>query len=213
MERFVYVLAGAVALAGFTSSQAETKRELGAHFHGTAALNVVLDGDQVRAELVMPAMDMVGFEYAPRTDDEKAAAKAALAKLSRDALAILGLPKAANCTVDDTDVETVMLSGEEEHDEHGHHDEHDEKHGEAKHAEAEHGHDEHGHHDEHGDEETHSEVRASYRLTCAAPGAIDHLDVDYFAIFERAEKLNVQAVGPWGQTSGTLTADASRLSF
>lgn len=46
-------------------------RALGAHVHGIGELNVAIDGEALLVELISPAMDLVGFEHAPRTEAQR----------------------------------------------------------------------------------------------------------------------------------------------
>jgi Protein of unknown function (DUF2796) len=48
-------------------------REHGPHVHGMAELNVALDGNVLWIELNSPAMNIVGFEHAPQSAEQKAA--------------------------------------------------------------------------------------------------------------------------------------------
>jgi hypothetical protein len=59
----------------------------GAHEHGHGHLNLVLDGNQLMIELQAPAADLVGFEHAAKSDEEKAQYAKAMAQLKQpDAL-------------------------------------------------------------------------------------------------------------------------------
>ena len=77
-------------------------RELGAHEHGHATLSLAVEGDEVEMELEIPAESVVGFEYAPESDADKAAVETATATLS-DPAALFTLPD--GCTVGETEVE------------------------------------------------------------------------------------------------------------
>ncbi|QLH38301.1 MAG: DUF2796 domain-containing protein [Defluviicoccus sp.] len=193
---------------------AETVRQHPPHVHGRGALNIVLDGRALTAELSVPADDLVGFEHPPRSQAEKSAIRSAVETLD-DAARILGLPSTAACVQDDTDIHSPLLEGEHAHDEDGG------PHGETAHHDADdvvdqerhEGHEEHGneHGGEHGGHEEHAEFHVIYRLTCADPDALSQLTVGYFEAFARAQALAVQAVGPWGQTAATLTRNKPNL--
>ena len=205
----------------------EETRELGAHEHGHGGLNIAVDGDVLAIELTAPGYDIVGFEYAAKSDADKAAIDAGLAKLS-DPLSLFGLPDGANCTV--TSAKAELHSEDEHHDDH--HDEHDEKHDDHDHdkVHAEHeghdhddqekDHDDHedhaaeGHedHDEHDhddhDEENHSEFHAEYQLSCANPAELTSIALSYFAQFPNAKELEVQLVTDTGASKVEATAAA-----
>lgn len=67
-----------------------------AHEHGAATLNVAAEGQRLSIEFASPAVNVVGFEHAPRSEAERAAAKKA-ESLLRDAGKAFGLPAAADC--------------------------------------------------------------------------------------------------------------------
>ncbi len=209
MMKRVLLCSAAVSLAW--PALAEDSRELSAHEHGSGALNIAIEGDQLAMELEVPGFDIVGFEYEATTDADKAAIEAAMETLG-DPLALFVLPEAAGCAVTEASVE---LHGDEEHDEHDHeehaegedhdHEEHaeGEDHDHEEHAEGEdHDHEEHAEgeahddhdHEEHAEEASHSEFHAEYLMTCNDMAALNRIELSYFATFENAEELEVQLV-------------------
>ena len=130
---------------------------LSAHEHGAAELDAALDGATLEIELRSPAMNLVGFEHAPRSDADKAKIAGARKQLEQPD-SLFGLTPAAGCTLAKTELESPLFEGghshehehehEHEHGEHGH-----EAHAKDEHAEADHGsanaqasgHDEHDH--------------------------------------------------------------------
>ena len=66
------------------------------HEHGKVTINAALDGNQLLIELDSPAVNVVGFEHTPRTDDERAAVSAA-AKLLGNGRGLFTLPTQARC--------------------------------------------------------------------------------------------------------------------
>ena len=104
-------LAVATLLASIAVSQAEEKRELGSHEHGHVTLAVAIEGGRLEMELEAPGQNIVGFEHAAETDEQKAAVEKARTQLA-DAAAVFTLPEAAGCTADEAKVE---LHSEGEH--------------------------------------------------------------------------------------------------
>ena len=51
---------------------AETSREHAAHEHGHAAMDLILDGEEMLLEIHSPAYNLFGFEHAPNTAEQKA---------------------------------------------------------------------------------------------------------------------------------------------
>ena len=56
-------------------------RQHEAHEHGSARLNVALEGADLYVEFVSPAANIVGFEYEARTEEEKRTVHEALETL------------------------------------------------------------------------------------------------------------------------------------
>ncbi len=163
------LITSALLTAGLTSiSVAQTERDLGAHEHGAASLNVALQDNLVIIELDSPWNNLIGFEHAPSTDEQHA--------MVDDAMALLNTPASlfsfvgTDCTPTETSIESTLETSDhdddhkdehsdnhdEEHkDEHAHGDEHKDEHDHDHEHKDEHDHDhkhEHEHKDEHGHE-------------------------------------------------------------
>lgn len=79
-----------------------------AHQHGVVRIDLAVDGGKVTVAVDMPLDSLVGFERAPRTDAERQAAAAALARM-RDGAALLRFDAAAQCELVDARVEAPVL--------------------------------------------------------------------------------------------------------
>jgi len=215
MKKELGIAASLVSLCVAPALAEGEKRELGAHEHGHSALNVAIEADRVEMELIAPGADIVGFEHAAESAEDKAAVEQAEAALG-EPLVLFGFTDAAGCVVETAAVE---IEGEE-HDEHGHEDEahaEEEHHEEGEHAEAEHeeheegehveaGHDDH---EEHADEASHNEFHAEYALTCSTPDSLDGIDfAAFFEAFAGAEEVEVTVISEKGQTSYEVERDA-----
>ena len=66
------------------------------HEHGVAQLDVAVEAARVTLLLALPLDSLLGFEHAPRTDGEKSAADAALARLNA-AATLFHIDPAAGC--------------------------------------------------------------------------------------------------------------------
>ena len=192
-----------VALIVSTPVLAEDTRQLDAHEHGVGELNIAFEGAQIAMEFHAPGADIVGFEYAPTSDDDRNAVDAALAVLESP-LKLFELPKAAQCEVLSASAE---LEAEDDH-----HDE-DKQHDEDEH----HDHDDEAHeeddHDEHAEAAGHAEFHAEYLLTCAHPDAIDAITFAYFQAFPNAREVHVQAVTATGAHAFEVSNDMPRLDL
>lgn len=79
-----------------------------AHEHGVARLDIGVEAGRVVIELDTPLDNLVGFERAPRTDAERAAVAAAVARL-RDAAALFRIDSAAGCKVGKVELVSAPL--------------------------------------------------------------------------------------------------------
>ncbi|MCX4065013.1 DUF2796 domain-containing protein [Pseudomonas sp. S1Bt30] len=169
---------------------------LGAHEHGVARLNAVLDGQTLELELDSPAMNLVGFEHVASSAADKAKVAAAREQLENP-VALFNLPKAAGCKVSSQELNSPLFGDKPEAD----HDDDDDA-TDGKGAAA------HEHHHDH------SEIHAHYQFTCATPTALGNLDLtQVFKTFPATLKIQVQLIGPSGQQGVDATATAATLKF
>lgn len=141
------VLSGAAALG-----DEAPMRQLGAHVHGAAELDVAVDAGSGAALVVLSgaAYNFFGFERAAASDEERAAIDAAYAAFER---APVAFPAVAGCTLATVDIEAKRGGHDRSHGhDHGHNHDHGHDHGD------DHDHDghDHGHGHEHSDEHDHS---------------------------------------------------------
>jgi len=176
------------------------RRDHEAHVHGSAAMDVAALGSDVEISLRSPAMNIVGFEHAPRTDEQHARLDDAVAGL-RDGAALFGFGN-AGCALRE-----VEVHHEYEADGHGH-DEHEDHEHDDDHAGHEDGTDGNEHEDGHGDA-PHSEIRAHYEFACE--GGVTRLATTLFERFPRTESLRVQFLTDDAQGAQTLTAESPVL--
>ncbi len=217
------------ALALLTASpvMAEETRHVDAHEHGVGQLDIAFDGTEIAIELHAPGADIVGFEYAAKSSEDRAAVDAAVAKLAAP-LDLFVLPAAAECSVVQASAELESEEAHEEHSDHEHEDEHakheheeekqdDHEHEEehAKHEHEEEKHDDHDH-DEHEAEEggaEHTEFHAEYALTCAKPSALSEINFAYFEAFPNALELEVQVLSDAGANAFEVERDNPTLDL
>ena len=159
------------------------------HVHGVGQLDVAFETGELQIELRSPAADVVGFEHAPRTPEQRAALEQAMDRLEQGA-DLFALPPAADCRLAQAQARSPHGSDAEGQ---GHDDHHD------------HGHD-HGHHDG-----GHSEIEALYRFRCAA--APRWVDVRLFEAFPGMQRLNVQVITERRQGAATLDPGSRRLDL
>lgn len=212
----------AVAALAAAPAIAQEHRELDAHEHGVSTLELAIEGDRLEMELRAPGMDIVGFEHAASSDDDKAAVEAALASLSQPAR-VIALPEAAGCSAIETEAEFEIEGHDhhEDHEAHAHehdddydHDDHDDHHEDHEHDDAhDHGSDHADEHDHEHHGATHSEFHAAYAFACADPTALTEIGFPFFETFANAGEIEAQFVTDAGTGSAEITRDTRRLTL
>lgn len=215
-----------------SAAAAEDARQLDAHEHGVGQLDMAFDGNQIALELHAPGADIVGFEYAAQSAEDRAKVDAAVASLARP-LDLFAMPAAAGCSVVQA---SASLESEEDHDDHAEHDDHSdhddhEEHTEDGHKDEDHAHDEghdhdghddhadsekhegHDDHEEHAEDAGHTEFHAEYMLDCAAPDQATLIQFAYFDTFPNARELEVQVITDKGATAFEVLRDAPTLDL
>jgi hypothetical protein len=174
-----------------------------AHQHGAVALDLAVEAAEVSLSVEMPLDSLVGFERAPRTQAERQAAVAALAKM-RDGGALFHFDAAAQCTLASAKVEAPVLepaarpAAQPTTQPTTQTTTQPTTQPTAKPAAA-------------GE---HADLDASYVFRCAQPVRLASLEVRLFDAFPRVERIDVQAVLPHGQRKVVLrrAARTVRLS-
>jgi len=92
------VLAWIFLAVGTAPAKAFEVRHHGAHVHGVSDLDVAIEKGVVEVDIHGPGINFVGFEHAPRTDQEKQALADATRTLQQPA-SWLVFPEAARCTL------------------------------------------------------------------------------------------------------------------
>jgi Protein of unknown function (DUF2796) len=162
-------IAIALGLASHALSAAEP------HVHGIGNLQLVLEGNRLTLELRLPAMDVVGFEHAPREAKHQESVNKAVALL-KDSRQVLEPAAAAECVLATAEVASELLKAKDHDHDHDHEHDHDHAHGEV-----------------------HADFEASYRFECRRPEALQHIKVTVFQRLPRLEKLEVESVTLAGQ--------------
>ena len=165
----------------------------GAHMHGEADMNVIVEDKTISIAFRAPGADIVGFEHDAESSADKKAVADALARLEAAADVFI-LPRGAKCRIREAHAESSLL--EDAGDEHKH--EHDHKR-------------EHGHKDEH--EEGHGGFSAHYVYTCTAPDGLGAIDTRLFTLFPSLREIHARIIGPAGQSAATLTPSETSVSL
>jgi hypothetical protein len=189
-------LAAAALLAPLVAAAADPQpagfEQRGRHEHGAVVVNVAVEGATLSVAIESPAINIVGFERAPRDAAEKARVAAADRWLASGA-GIVGVPAAAGCSRTRVEYTPPKLGDAAAHD-HGH--EH-----------------EHGAKGEPAGEEAHADYDARFVYTCANPGALAWLDLWLARRLLSVESIEVNLVVPGGQSQRRLPAGQTRVAL
>ena len=157
----------------------------GAHVHGEARLQVIHDGNTVTINLESPLHNLLGFEYAPRTDKQRQRVHAMADQLRRPE-ALFVLTPAAQCKAGPVQLTAPVLSlGVVE------------KNDQSR----------------KNDDDGHAGLDAEMTFTCGTPAALKDVEVKLFDAFRGIRQLDAQAVGPRGQSAAKLTSKKRRLEW
>ncbi|WP_172380803.1 zinc uptake protein ZrgA [Vibrio sp. Vb339] len=217
----------------------EEFRSHGAHVHGQVEVNIAQDGQELLVEVTAPGADVVGFEHAPETAEQKKVFEQAIAQLNKpeelfsfnNASCTLKFKSVANTLEGDHDDHEGHDHAEHGHDDHEGHDhaEHDhDDHKDHDHAEhdhddhkghdhAEHDHDDHeghDHHDHEGHDHSeggHGEFTVEYHYECSDVAKLDTVSTQWFSKFSNTEKMTVNLLTDTAQVQEVLNAE--RISF
>lgn len=143
------------------------RRQHDAHVHDVAHLSLISDGAQLRLELEGAAAGFLGFEHAPRNEDESRAV-AALKDRLRMIDSLFQIDAKARCSLDAIAIDMAGLEHHAEHQDHDH---------------------DHHHADHDGG---HADIKAQYDFTCRSIEALETVAVtlfDHFPGFETVEAV------------------------
>ena len=184
-------------------------RELGAHVHGVSTLEIAVEHGVVEMNLLSPGMDIVGFEHAASSADDRATVEAAIVQLGNPT-DLFTFNAAAACRV--SEVFAHLHGPDDHHDDaedgdHDHEDDHDDHAEGDMHDEHEEGED---HDHDHGD---HSEFHAKYAYSCANPDALSALAFPFFALYPNAQEIEVSLITDAGASQVEITRDGGALKL
>ncbi|MFA0611507.1 DUF2796 domain-containing protein, partial [Vibrio sp. 10N.222.49.B4] len=120
----------------------EEFRSHDAHVHGQVEVNIAQDGQELLVEVTAPGADVVGFEHAPETAEQKKVFEQAIAQLNKPEE--LFSFNNASCTLKFKSVANTLEGDHDDHEGHDHADHAEHDHDDHKdHDHAEHDHDDH----------------------------------------------------------------------
>ncbi len=108
-----------IGLSAATAIAQDTAHRQGApHVHGVAHLSIAAEGSRVSVELNSPAVSLIGFERAPRTDDERATLILAKQNLMAGD-SMIRFNTEAGCRLEEAAIDAAFADGPTNHDHQG----------------------------------------------------------------------------------------------
>ncbi|SDW65140.1 DUF2796 domain-containing protein [Nitrosomonas communis] len=155
----------------------------GAHVHGEAVMNIVLDGNSLFIELDSPVINLVGFEHAPNNEEQVSALlKAEQTLASSDRLFHFATTQ---CSLENVEIEMPYLKN------HAH------KNPQHLSPEMHHG---------------HTDFHANYAFQCEQAKDLTAISVKLFSFFPDLQEIKAQWIFQGKQGSASLTASHPTLS-
>lgn len=183
------VVAASLAPCAYAAEKHKHKHKShGAHEHGAAKLNLVVEGTKLTAQFEASSESLYGFEYEPKTDKEKKQRDAAGEKLKSNFEKMLVLDKTLGCAFQNTKLNLhVAEKGAE---------------GESKPAPKE------------GKKEAvHSETHAEFVATCQKPLAGTKASFAFRTFFPGVREIRVQVLSEAKQAGAEITNDKGDVTL
>ncbi len=233
-------LAFGLTLAISGIANAESFRQHDAHVHGQVEFNIAQDGNELLVEITAPGADVVGFEHAPKTDEQKHKIEDVVTQLKQPST-LFTLASSAGCQIEHKSVTHTL--GEDSHEEHDHHDhdkhEHHDDHAEHDHHDdhaehdhdkhehhddhAEHDHDQHEHHDDHADHDKHGhhdehegghgEFTIEYHYDCSDISKLNVIETQWFQHFPSTESIRANILTDTKQAALDLRQGQTKIEL
>lgn len=161
----------------------EHHHQHGAHVHGAAVLNIVVEDKTILIELEAPAMNILGFEHTPNTEDQHNIVKHANEQL-KSYLSVLSIPD-KQCKQTESELEFAHNSNDD-----GRHN---------------------GHHDDEQNN-THSEYHLNYTVDCESLKDLS-LDINLFKNFPGFEHVDLNWIYDQKQGVIDLNSENTLVEF
>lgn len=169
---------------------------VGAHSHGTATLQAIMEGDILHLEVQTPAVNIVGFEHPARTAEQIAALERAQAALATTDSAFRLVDGECRLLESSWDFSAVQADGE--------------KSSSDKDGASTPSHDS-AHHESEQEHGEHGDVVGHYGYQCEDPGSLESIIVTLLDTFSGIQSLAVEWIVEGKQGTVTLDADHNRI--
>ncbi|MCA3086160.1 MAG: DUF2796 domain-containing protein [Rhodocyclaceae bacterium] len=156
----------------------------GAHEHGNAKLNLVVEGNKLTAQLEVPSESIYGFEYEPKSEKDKKQREAGGEKLKSSFEKMLVIDKSLGCAFQNTKLDLHASDGGKGHDDH-----------------------------KSGKKGEHSETRAEFVATCQKPLAGTKVSFAFGKVFPRIKEIKVQVISDSKQSGADIDNDKGDVTL
>ncbi|MFZ2649214.1 MAG: DUF2796 domain-containing protein [Burkholderiaceae bacterium] len=178
-SRPLVVAALSLLLAQPLAAQAQAR----AHQHGVATIDVAIDAGTLSLRLEAPLEALFGFERAPRSDAERKAVQAVVARLN--AADVLFRPDtAAGCTLERVELTSAVLK--------------------IGHVAAT---------APRGAEAEHADLESEVEFSCKQIAKLAGIDIGLFEAFAFLQRIDVQIATPKGQFKRSLKRPQRRIAL
>ena len=175
---------GLLAIVAIIFATAANGKSGHVHHHGRGTLDMAADGQLLRANLTLPAHDVLGFEHAPTTNKEKQAVKVAKQTLVKGWSQQVQLAASWACQ---WTMRSAVFPGD-----------HQEKHKHSGRSHADH----------------HSDIQVEAQAQCAKPVSGGSVDLSgLFKAFPKVRSLQAQYLDEKQQRGVVLTKKSSLMKF
>ena len=162
-KKIIIILVVFFSTAVYANEDGDSKHEQHeAHVHGKAEMNILIDEKTFIFELNSPALNFLGFEHEPETNEEKETVNQ-VSKMLLDYKNIISIP-GMNCEKSQIEI-SVPYGDEKEED---------------------------GHHHGENDDDEHSEYYLFYSIACKDINNIEQINIKLFDNFPGFESVNVK---------------------
>ena len=190
---FVILLIASIEISASEDEHAHTDdanfEDHASHEHGHATAQITFSNDTLNLKLLLPSIDIFGFEHTPQNDEQREKVLQSKSIL-KDAQNVLIVKPKESCLIVSTEIESVVIDSISEKNDHGHKEDHEDEH----------------HEDEHSDVSAHY----VYKCSDATPESIDFMLFDHFPTLEDIE---IQFVSDEAQVLSTVTPDKRTQSL
>lgn len=203
-----------------------------AHVHGQGQALIAQQGNEWEINIILPAADVLGFEHAPETEEQKKIVRDFKRSVSSE-LSTVVLDKSCKRTSFEIKAPEGPENHDDEHDhhkgshndkhsDHGHHDkdhhdenhhDHDKEHHDDKHHdhEEEHHDDKHHEHEEEHHEDVHSNVEIKAAFSCGS--SVSSISFPVIEKFPSLDSIEVQWFTDNGQGAGKVTKTSTSITL